>query len=150
MAKKSEQLKEKIFDAYSSAVLEQEKEPKSVYLFCKELGISEAEFYQYFGSLNHVKGQIFCQFFDNALGLIIKGKEFAMQRPKEKLLSFYFTFFEGSSENNPKSESDPHKGWFYSVDDLRKLTDNLDLNLSYIGNWGHPRNQKLALITLNG
>jgi len=94
MSKKSNQIKEKIFNAYSSAVLEQEKEPKSVYLFCKELGISEAEFYQHFGSLNHVKGQIFCQFFDNALGLISKGKEFATQSPKEKLLSFYFTFFE--------------------------------------------------------
>lgn len=94
MSKKSENIKEKIFNAYSTAVLEHEKEPKSVYLFCKELGVSEADFYQHFGSLSHVKEQIFCQFFDNAYGLISKVKDYATQSPKEKLLNFYFTFFE--------------------------------------------------------
>ena len=36
MAKKNLDLKNKIFEAYSNHVLEHEKEPKSVFMFCKK------------------------------------------------------------------------------------------------------------------
>ncbi len=64
MGKKSDNLRQKVFESYSTSVLEHEKEPKSVYLFCKELKIEEADFYKHFSSLEHVKVQIFCEFFD--------------------------------------------------------------------------------------
>ena len=60
MGKKSDNLRQKVFESYSTSVLEHEKEPKSVYLFCKELKIEEADFYKHFSSLEHVKTQIFC------------------------------------------------------------------------------------------
>ena len=44
MKKKSDNLRQKVFESYSTSVLEHEKEPKSVYLFCKELKIEEAWF----------------------------------------------------------------------------------------------------------
>jgi len=94
MAKKNLDLKNKIFEAYSDQVLEYEKEPKSVFLFCKKNEIIESDFYQHFSSLEHVKKAIFVQFFDNAFSLICKEKNYEAQSPKEKLLSFYYTFFE--------------------------------------------------------
>ena len=87
-------LKQKIYDAYSTQVLEHEKEPKSVYLFCKKNKIKETDFYKSFASLEDIKESIFSKFFDNAYMLISKEKGFDAQVPKEKLLSFYFTFFE--------------------------------------------------------
>lgn len=87
-------LKQKIYDAYSTEVLEHEKEPKSVYLFCKKNKIEETDFYKSFASLEDIKESIFSKFFDNAYMLISKEKGFDAQVPKEKLLSFYFTFFE--------------------------------------------------------
>ena len=87
-------LKQKIYDAYSTEVLEHEKEPKSVYLFCKKNKIEETDFYNSFASLEDIKESIFSKFFDNAYMLISKEKGFDAQVPKEKLLSFYFTFFE--------------------------------------------------------
>ena len=87
-------LKQKIYDAYSTQVLEHEKEPKSVYLFCKNNKIEETDFYKSFASLEDIKESIFSKFFDNAYTLISKEKGFDTQVPKEKLLSFYFTFFE--------------------------------------------------------
>ncbi len=95
MAKKNLDLKNKIFEAYSDQVLEYEKEPKSVFLFCKKNEIIESDFYQHFSSLEHVKKAIFVQFFDNAFSLICKEKNYEAQSPKEKLLSFYYTFFRG-------------------------------------------------------
>ncbi len=94
MGKKEENIKKKIFNAYTSFVLEQEKIPKSVYLFCKYIQIEEKDFYQHFGSLNHVQNQLFIEFFDNAYQLICKEKNYSTQTPKEKLLAFYYTFFE--------------------------------------------------------
>lgn len=87
-------IEQKIFEAFSNEVLEHEKEPKSVFLFCKKTGIEETDFYKHFSSLEHVKEQIFCQFFDNAYSLISKQKGFSTQTPQERLLSFYYTFFE--------------------------------------------------------
>ena len=94
MKKKSKNIKKKIFDEYSKLSLEENGQLKSVYLFCKKTNIKESEFYEYFGSLNHVRDEIFSQFYKNTYELISNSKEFSTQSPKEKLLSFYFTFFE--------------------------------------------------------
>ena len=94
MKKKYKNIKQKIFDEYSKLALEGNGQLKSVYLFCKKTNIKETEFYDHFGSLNHVRDQIFCQFYNNTYELISNPKEFSSQLPKEKLLSFYFTFFE--------------------------------------------------------
>jgi AcrR family transcriptional regulator len=87
-------MQQKIYEAYTQYVLEHEKEPTSVYRFCNDIGIEEGDFYKHFASLEHLSGQLFFQFFDNALTLIQKEKGYVSKTPKEKLLSFYFTFFE--------------------------------------------------------
>ena len=87
-------MQQKILEYYINSVLEHEKEPHSVYRFCKELKIEESAFYAHFGSLDQLKAHIFTQFFNNAIDLIQKEKGYQSKTPKEKLLSFYFTFFE--------------------------------------------------------
>ena len=87
-------MKSQIFDFYIKTVLEHEKFPSSVYSFCKESEITEADFYKSFGSLDAVKSAIFKSYYQNTFDLITKDTNYAQSSPKEKLLSFYFTFFE--------------------------------------------------------
>ncbi|WP_338039010.1 hypothetical protein [Maribacter litopenaei] len=53
--KKKSITKEEMIAKYMDYVLEQEKEPKTVYKFCKENKMSEADFYKYFASILSVK-----------------------------------------------------------------------------------------------
>jgi hypothetical protein len=71
-----------------------ENYPKSVYNFCKKNDIQEKTFYKDFGSLDAIKKMIWQSFYENAMSLLEKDKNFDVSSPKEKLLSFYFTFFE--------------------------------------------------------
>lgn len=88
------ELKEKIFGAYTTFVLEHEKFPTSVFNFCRTAEIEEADFYKTFGSLDAIKNSIFETYFVNAFALISKDDNYGESTPKDKLLSFYFTFFE--------------------------------------------------------
>lgn len=88
------EIKDKIFETYTSSVLEHEKFPSSVYNFCKHAEIEEGDFYKTFGSLDSVKAAIFETYYQNTFDLISKDESYASNAPKEKLLSFYFTFFE--------------------------------------------------------
>lgn len=86
--------KSPIVTAFVASTLQNDRFPKSVYKFCKESEIDEKTFYKYFGSLEVVKQVIWETFYVNAITLLKKDKNFEMAKPKDKLLSFYFTFFE--------------------------------------------------------
>ena len=94
MGASEKKMKEKILSAYYEAVLEHEMEPKSVYKFCKENKLQEADFYTHFASMEAIKETIFKGYFDNTYELISKAADFETATPKHKLLSFYYTFFE--------------------------------------------------------
>jgi len=55
---------------------------------------------------------------------------------------FYATFKEGNSLLNRKI-SNSFSVFFYSFKTLRNLASSLGWKASYIGEWGHPRNQKM-------
>jgi hypothetical protein len=61
---------------------------------------------------------------------------------------FYCTFFEGDESSNPKIDSDPNRSWSYTFKTLEELALSNNLKLTYIGDWQHPRDQKLILATL--
>lgn len=86
--------REKLFAAYMTYVLENEKFPVNVYKFCKENEMEETEFYNHFGSLDGLKKGIWNAFFEQTIGLIEKDKQYESYGNREKMLSFYFTFFE--------------------------------------------------------
>ena len=94
MSPKEEKEKLAIITAFMTYSLENDHYPKSVYKFCKENEMEEKTFYKFFGSLDGIKETIWESFYQNAMTLLQKDENFEMAKPKEKLLSFYFTFFE--------------------------------------------------------
>ena len=55
---------------------------------------------------------------------------------------FFFTFFEGDSSTNQWVESHANRGWHYSFEELESFAHGW--NLKYIGDWGHPNDQKIV------
>tara|TARA_B110000444_G_C18781903_1_gene567874 strand:- start:841 stop:1443 length:603 start_codon:yes stop_codon:yes gene_type:complete len=76
------------------SVLEHEKFPLSVYKFCKTNEIDEQDFYKSYASLDTIKYHVWQVFFDNTMGLLHKNKQYDSMDRKDRLLTFYFTFFE--------------------------------------------------------
>jgi Tetracyclin repressor-like, C-terminal domain len=95
MATKKEVLtKEKIVSLYMDYTLEHNAKPTNIYLFSKKNEFSEAEFYTFFGNLEVIEKEIFEMFFTKTIELLDKNDEYGNYDMKNKLLSFYFTFFE--------------------------------------------------------
>ena len=92
---KSRKLSENdLITMYMDYVLEHETKPKSVYRFCKINKITEAEFYDIFGSLESIPKGIWNKFYENTENLLNKNKEFDGFSNKDKLLTFLYSFFE--------------------------------------------------------
>ncbi len=90
--------KSDIVSLYMEYVL-MEGVPKSVFSFCKENEIEEAVFYQYFGSLEGLKKSIWIDFYVYVEDLLGKNADYENYSSREKLLTFYFTFFEMLTAN---------------------------------------------------
>ena len=94
MAKKKTELPVEIISAYMKYVLENGSKPKSIYSFAHHLGIKESDFYDQFASFEILEKNIFKTFFDNTKRLLDGNKEYQSFDAQNKLLSFYYTFFE--------------------------------------------------------
>lgn len=91
--------KDKIVSMYMNYRLENNDKPKSVYQFAKTNGFDETEFYAFFGTLESVEKEIFKMFLEKTIELIQKDPAYETYEMKNKMLSFYFTFFEMLSAN---------------------------------------------------
>lgn len=83
-----------IISCYMDDVLSAESLAQSVYAFAKRHNFEEAEFYEYFNGFEHLQEEIFATFGRNTIELIEQSKDYAEYATQQKLLSFYFTFFE--------------------------------------------------------
>ncbi|NMH24124.1 TetR family transcriptional regulator C-terminal domain-containing protein [Flavobacterium solisilvae] len=83
-----------IIEKFMNDVLQENQEPKNVYVFCQKHAIEESEFYSFFGSLDSLKQSIWLKFFENTTQTIIQDSKFSEYSNKNKLLTLYFTFFE--------------------------------------------------------
>lgn len=92
--KKIKLTKETIVSLYMDYTLEHNEKPKSVYLFAKLNGFTEAEFYSFFGNLESIEKEIYTMFLEKTVELLSKDPNYETYDMKSKLLSFYFTFFE--------------------------------------------------------
>jgi len=88
-----------LISKYMNYVLENEREPASIYKFCKAEKIKEADFYAYFGSFDGLKEQIWVAFFNQTQELLEKDAHFPTYPNKEKMLSLFFTMFEVFTAN---------------------------------------------------
>ena len=86
--------KGRLIEMYMNYVLENEEEPRTVYKFCKVNDITEADFYSFFGSFEGLKKGIWNRFFEHTLEVMQSSREYAAYNNREKMLTFYFTFFE--------------------------------------------------------
>ena len=94
MANKKSITQSDIIGFYMDYVLTHNHKPKSVYAFAKDNKFEEQTFYEFFGTFEALEQSIFKVFFDNAHAVLEKSEEYLTFHPKDKLLSFYFTFFE--------------------------------------------------------
>ncbi|MGB5554578.1 MAG: TetR family transcriptional regulator C-terminal domain-containing protein [Flavobacteriaceae bacterium] len=100
MAAKTKNTTEKeVIEKYMDYVLEQERVPKSVYKFCKEHNFEEKAFYELFGSIEGIQKNIWNSFYEHTLTLIKKNKDYEVFSNKEKMLTYFYTFFELLSLN---------------------------------------------------
>lgn len=99
MEKKKKITKEDLINSFMNHVLEYNEQPKSVYAFAKANNISETQFYKYFGSFDALEQHIFEAFFINTLNVLDKSPDYLSFDARNKLLSFYFTFFENLTAN---------------------------------------------------
>ncbi|MGB7393413.1 MAG: TetR family transcriptional regulator C-terminal domain-containing protein [Pricia sp.] len=83
-----------IISMYMDYVLEHERVPKSIYKFCKTNNIEESDFYEFFGSVKGIQEAIWNKFYTNTESLLLKNKEYESFSNKEKMLTFFYTFFE--------------------------------------------------------
>ena len=94
MAKKKSVKTNDLISMYMNYVLEHNENPKSVYSFTKSNNIEESIFYQHFGNFDALEQSIFKAFFDNTNAVIEKNEDYNGFDARNKMLSFYYTFFE--------------------------------------------------------
>jgi hypothetical protein len=85
---------EGIQNAYIDHVLTEGSEPKSVYIFAKQNEMTEAEFYQFYGSFEAVEQAIWASLAHKTLAEIRAQEVWAQYSAREKGLSFFYGFFE--------------------------------------------------------
>lgn len=88
-----------IISKYMDLVLTEGKTPDSIYKFSKQIEIDESKFYKFFSSFEQLESEIFNVFYKNTITLLEKNTDFHEFTAKDKLLTFYFTFFENLTAN---------------------------------------------------
>ena len=99
MKKEQPITQEKIFELYGDYVLNHGEKPKNVYLFAKENGFEEKDFYHFFPSFDEIEKEIINHLFLKSLELASEVNDAIEISTKEKLLNVYFIFFENLTMN---------------------------------------------------
>ncbi len=97
--KKETLTRERLIDLYMDQVLETGTTPKNIYKFSKDNGLKEEEFYSFFGSFEALQKGVWERFFEHTMEVMQKSEEYPGFSAREKLLTFYYTFFEILSAN---------------------------------------------------
>lgn len=84
----------KILDTYCNHLCDTGERPLTVVALCKKMKIDEANFYAHYSSFDSLEADVFTSFFKNAINLLEKDESYLESDAKNKLLGFYFTFFE--------------------------------------------------------
>jgi len=94
MTAKKKITQEQIISFYMDDMLSEETMTQSIYAFAKRHNFEESEFYQFFNGFDHLKEEIFAAFGHNTIRMIQQSDAYQEYGTQQKLLSFYFTFFE--------------------------------------------------------
>ena len=95
MAKKKSLISaEELQNAYIDYVLTQGYTPKSVYIFAKDNGMSEEEFYNHFGSFEGIEESIWTNLCQKALSEVENQEIWSQYSSREKALAFFYALIE--------------------------------------------------------
>lgn len=94
-----ENLRDKIVNSYIKYLLINGKSPESVYVFCENNGMTEADFYGEFSSFDTLHKEIWNDFVIKTITTLNETPEYSDFSVREKLLSFYYTFLELLRQN---------------------------------------------------
>jgi AcrR family transcriptional regulator len=89
-------LETRITELYKQLTVEGEIRSKSVYAFCKQLDISEADFYQHFASLDAVGRKVWGVYAEQVVTALKSSESYAQYSAREKVLAYFYTFFENA------------------------------------------------------
>jgi len=113
----------KIKEAYIDFVLENGKEPASIYKFAKDLKMKEVDFYNHFNSFKALQKHIWADFLKETLENLYAEESFVEYSSREKLLALYFTLIEVLKEHRS-----------YAMMDLQKMRKG-DLKPDFLENF---------------
>jgi AcrR family transcriptional regulator len=99
ISKSSHCMKNELIEKYISRTLEYNQTPTSAYLFAKEAGISEADFYEYFASLEALEMEIYSNVYNQAYDACIKNELWQSYSAREKTLAVFFSLVEHMRSN---------------------------------------------------
>ena len=85
---------EKTRKAYTEYVLENGKQPPSVFQFAKKLKVTESDFYTQYTSFDAIEADIWLAFFNDAKATVEADETYQGYSVREKLLAFYYTWIE--------------------------------------------------------
>lgn len=119
--------KEQIISWYMESVLINEKRPTSIFKFSKEHGITEAEFYESFSSFESLQIEIWNSFYYETVRVANQDEMYSEFSSKEKLLTFFFTFFEILTLNRSYILfiSQENKDWTKNLSQLKELRSHV-------------------------
>jgi hypothetical protein len=124
-----------IISFYMDHVLTHNEKPKSIYAFAKANKFEENNFYVFFSSFDALEQSIFKVFFENTHATLEKSEDYQSFDARNKLLSFYYTFFENLTANRSYvvNALDGHKN---SMKSLKLLSHLKKSFTNYIENLG--------------
>ncbi|EIM75102.1 hypothetical protein A3SI_14379 [Nitritalea halalkaliphila LW7] len=88
-----------ILNGYVLHVLEEGKEPASMFKFAKSLDMQESDIYTYFTSFTAIKSAVWVSIYDATLKQLEEQEVYATYSAREKLLGFLFTIIEEWKKN---------------------------------------------------
>lgn len=135
--------RKKIIESYCEQLCEKGHPPITVSTFCKELKLEESKFYAHFSSFKAIESSVFEIFFENTLSLLEKDETYQNADKQNKLLSFYFTFFEVLLNNRTLVTlllDEDGKKWLTSSklknlkEHFQNYIDSLSIEMSFLQN----------------
>lgn len=94
-----DEVSRKIRDGYKEAILSEGKAPKTVFVFCKGLGIPEREFFDRFADFAALDAAIWAEWVSEAVSALDRDNDVGAYTARERYLAFLFTFVEVMKDN---------------------------------------------------
>ncbi len=94
MAKSKKNQRQEILNSYMEYCLKNGSSPVNMYQFALDLNMKEEKIYAFFSSFDAMEKATFEWIFDYSIELLSKDPAFEEHDAQNKLISFYYTFFE--------------------------------------------------------